>query len=188
MHITMLRKYKLPAQCTYWCSEYPEYTGLAHRAFWGRSNMSLYQDGQVQLRMVQKSLWDIVRHAPLRFLGFNSAPYYIYDEKKGEIGSSRRVFSAAAYVFHIEQSVYVLRAHSGKKHSLTKEERQIALFFLECEGNYRIDFAERDRPLIPLLLLLASFIDVQDYAYRGAATDTYVPGDKWKELAEWIPE
>ena len=188
MRIIMMRKYELPVQCTYWCSEYPEYTGLAHRALWGRSNMFLYHDGQVQLRMFQKSLWDIVRHFPLRFLGFNSAPYYVYDDKNGEIGSSRRIFSAAAYVFHIAQSVYVLRAHSGKKYSLTKDERQIALFFLECEGKYRIDFAERDRTLIPLLLLLAIFIDVQDYAYRGAATDTYVPRDKRKELAEWIPE
>ena len=67
-------------------------------------------------------------------------------------------------------------------------QQRMSFIFLECEGNYRIDFAERDRPLIPLLLLLASFIDVQDYAYRGAATDTYVSGDKWKELAEWIPE
>ena len=188
MRITMMRKYKIPSQCTYLCSEYPAYTGLAHRASLGRSNIFLYHDAREQYRMVQKSLWDIVKHFPLRFLGFNSAPYYVYDCKEGEIGYSRRSFSAAEYIFHIAENVYTLRAHSGKKHSLTKDERQIALFFLEYEGKYCIDFAERDHALIPLLLLFAIFIDIQDYAYRGAATYTIVPRDKWKELAEWTPE
>lgn len=187
MRMTMIRKYKAPSQCTYLCSEYPSYTGLAHKASFGRSSILLYHDAQEEFKMSKKSLWDIVKHFPLRFLGFNSAPYYIYDGCGDEIGYSKRSFSASEYTFHFAQSTYILRAHSGKKHSLTMGERQIALFFLACEGEYHIDFAEQDHALIPLLLLFAAFIDVQNYAYRGATTYTFVPGDKHKELANWKP-
>lgn len=43
MHITLIRKYKLPSECTYVCLEYPSYTGFAKRALWGRS---IFADGR----------------------------------------------------------------------------------------------------------------------------------------------
>ena len=138
--------------------------------------------------MFQKSLWDIVKYFPLRFLGFNHAPYYIHDGGGDEIGSSRQSLSEPEYIVSISQDVYTLRAHSGKKHSLTRDGRQIARFFMEYNGKICIDFAEQDHDLIPLLLLFAIFIDVQDYAHKGRTVYTFVPGDKQKERSNWTPE
>ena len=156
--------------------------------------MLLYHDAQEQFRMFQKSLWDIVKHLPLRLLGLNSAPHYIYDGGGDEIGYSKRSFSASEYTFHIAQNTYVLRAHSGKKHSLTMNQRQIALFFMEYDGKYYndgkycIDFAEQDKTLVPLFLLFAIFIDVQYYTHKGATTYTFISRDKHKEMSKWTPE
>lgn len=187
MHITLIRNYKIPSQCKYLCLEYPSYTGLAKRALWGRSSILLYHNTHEKLNMSQRSLWDVVKYFPLRFLGLNSAPYHIFEYGEGEIGYSKRSFFAPEYTFNIVQDIYVLRAHSQKRHSLTKGGRQIALFTMEEEGNNRIDFAEQDDILIPILLLVAIFIDIQYYAYRGATTYTYVHKDKWKDLSEWTP-
>ena len=161
MHITLIRKYKLPSECTYVCLEYPSYTGFAKRALWGRSSI---------------------------VLGLNCAPYYMYEYKEGEIGYSKQSLFVPKYVFHIAQNIYVLRGHSKRKHSLTKDGKQIALFTMEDEGRTRIDFAEQDGILIPFLILFAIFIDIQYYAYRGATTYTYVHKDKWKKLSEWTPD
>lgn len=54
MHITLIRKYKLPSECTYVCLEYPSYTGFAKRALWGRSSIVLYHNEQENLSMSQK--------------------------------------------------------------------------------------------------------------------------------------
>lgn len=188
MHITLIRKYKLLVRCTYLCVEHPSYAGFARRALCGRSSIALHHNGQKILDMFQKSLLDIIKYFPFRFLGFDCAPYYIYEYKEGEIGCSKRSLSAPEYVFRISQSIYVLRVHSKKKHSLTKDGRQIALFTTEDEGKTRIDFAEQDGTLIPFLILFAIFIDIQYYAYRGTTTWTYVPRDKHKKLAEWKPD
>ena len=184
----MLRKYKLPSQCMYRCLDQPLYTGFAKRALWGRASIALHHNGQIILDMFQKSLLDIIKCFPFRFLGLNCAPYYIYEYKEGEFGCSKRSLSAPEYVFRISQSIYVLRVHSKRKHSLTKDGRQIALFTMEDEGKTRIDFAEQDGILIPFLILFAIFIDIQYYAYRGTTTHTFVPRDKHEELSKWTPE
>ena len=188
MHITLIRKYKLPSECTYVCLEYPSYTGFAKRALWGRSSIVLYHNEQENLSMSQKNLSDIIKYFPLRFLGLNCAPYYMYEYKEGEIGYSKQSLFVPKYVFHIAQNIYVLRGHSKRKHSLTKDGKQIALFTMEDEGRTRIDFAEQDGILIPFLILFAIFIDIQYYAYSGATTYTFVPRDKHEELSKWMPE
>lgn len=187
MHITLTRNYKIPSQCKYLCLEHPSYTGSAKRALLGRSSILLYHNAYEKLNMFQRSLWDIVKYFPLRFLGLNSAPYYIFGYEEGEIGYSKRSFFAPEYTFYIAKNIYVLRAHSQKKHSLTKDGRQIALFTIKEEGKDRIDFAAQDDVLIPILLLFAIFIDIQYYAYRGPTTYTYVHKDKWEKLSEWTP-
>jgi hypothetical protein len=112
----------------------------------------------------------------------------MYEYKEGEIGYSKQSLFVPKYVFHIAQNIYVLRGHSKRKHSLTKDGKQIALFTMEDEGRTRIDFAEQDGILIPFLILFAIFIDIQYYAYRGATTYTFVPRDKHEELSKWMPE
>lgn len=104
MHITLIRKYKLPSECTYVCLEYPSYTGFAKRALWGRSSIVLYHNEQENLSMSQKNLSDIIKYFPLRFLGLNCAPYYMYEYKEGEIGYSKQSLFVPKYVFHIAQT------------------------------------------------------------------------------------
>jgi len=188
MHITLIRKYKRLSECTYRCLEYPSYTGFAKRAILGKSSIVLYHNEQENLNMSQKNLSDIIKYFPLRFLGLNCAPYHIYEYKEGEIGYSKQSLFVPECAFYIAQNIYVLRGHSKKKHSLTKDGKQIALFTVVDEGNTRIDFAEQDGALISFLILFAIFIDIQYYAYRGATTYTYVHKDKWKKLSEWTPD
>ncbi len=187
MHITLVRRYKLPFRCLYRCLEHPKYTGTSKVSLLGRSRILLYHDGREKYHMSQRSLLDVVKYFPLQFLGTNCAPYHIYEFDKGETGVSKRSFFRPEYTIDIAQNTYVLRAHSGKRNSLMRDGRQVALFTMEDEGKNRIDFSKQDEALIPVLLLLAIFIDVQSYAYRGATTYTYVPRDKWKSLSEWKP-
>lgn len=187
MYITLVRRYKMPNRCTYQCLECPSYSGSSKVSFWGRSHILLCHDDHPKFEMSQKSLLDIIKYFPLRFLGSNSAPYHIYEFETGEIGTSKQSFLRPENTIAMDQSTYILRGHSGKRNSLTKDGRQVALFTTEEEGKNRIDFSKQDEALIPVLLLLAIFIDVQSYAYRGATTYTYVPRDKWKSLSEWKP-
>ena len=166
----------------------PHILALLKEPFGVRSSIVLYHNEQENLSMSQKNLSDIIKYFPLRFLGLNCAPYYMYEYKEGEIGYSKQSLFVPKYVFHIAQNIYVLRGHSKRKHSLTKDGKQIALFTMEDEGRTRIDFAEQDGILIPFLILFAIFIDIQYYAYRGATTYTFVPRDKHEELSKWMPE
>lgn len=189
MHITLIRKYKLPSECTYVCLEYPSYTGFAKRALWGRSSIVLYHNEQENLSMSQKNLSDIIKYFPLRFLGLNCAPYYMYEYKEGEIGYSKQsLLCTKVCISYCSKHLCPAGDTSKRKHSLTKDGKQIALFTMEMKGGLSIDFAEQDGILIPFLILFAIFIDIQYYAYRGATTYTFVPRDKHEELSKWMPE